>query len=41
MVGYKDAVDLRDNAARAAYFRCVREDAGGGSSGGCFVKTPQ
>ena len=36
----KDAVDLRERAARAAYFRCVREDAAGGSSGGCFVKTP-
>jgi len=40
-VGIKDSVDLRDDTARAAYFRCVREDAGGGSSGGCFVKTPQ
>ncbi len=40
VVGYKDAVDLRDDAARAVYFRCVPEGTGGGSSGGCFVKTP-
>jgi len=40
-IGVKALVDLRDDVARAAYFRCVREDAGGGSSGGCFVKTPQ
>ena len=40
-VGIKDAVELTDDAARTAYFRCAREDASGGSSGGCFVKTPQ
>ena len=35
------AIDRKDPEAWNGYFRCVREDAGGGSSGGCFVKTPQ
>lgn len=40
-VNIEGAVDLEIDAERAAYFRCAREDAGGGSGGGCFVKTPQ
>jgi len=41
VVKVKGAVDLEIYVKRAEYFRCAREDAGGGSSGGCFVKTPQ
>ena len=40
-VGVKDAVDLRDDAQRVQYFRCVPEGTAGASGGGCFVKTPQ
>jgi len=39
IVGVRDAVDLRDDAARAFYFRCIPEGTAGGDSG-CFVKTP-
>jgi len=40
-VKIEGAVDLEKDEELSNYFRCAREDAGGGSSGGCFVKTPQ
>ena len=39
-VKIEGAVDLEKDEDRTRYFRCVPEGTAGGSSGGCFVKTP-